>query len=220
MATGDNADIISRLQRWLPTGWFPTDSGTRIYALLSGFAAALKVIWDQIAYTRKQTRVATTTDGFLELASYDFFGPALPRLTNEPDAAYSLRIRNEVLRDRITKSAIDALLYEMTGQHPVILELETPEDTGGYRYWMGYGVAGAYASRAWRFSVFIQTTHAGQFSIPNVGGFRGYLAGFRAFSFMLADPSMLTGTGFSDAQIYAALDKIRAAGVTYWVKIS
>lgn len=217
--TGDSDDIVSRLQRWLPSGWFPPDAGTRIYSIIAGFASVLAFIWTLLGYTRLQTRLATATDGFLDLASDDFFGGNLPRLDGELDAWFSLRIRDEVLRDRLTRQAIDDLLFEITGQHPIITELERPLDVGAYRYQgLAFRRLGHWASRAWRPMVFIQTAHAGRFAIQHFGGFRDTRAAFRIPTFIWADPSMITGSGYTDLQMFAALERIRAGGVTYWVQ--
>lgn len=215
--TGDQQDIVARLQRWLPQGWFPNDAGTRIYAILSGFASVFATIYAGIAYALLQTRIATATDGFLDLASSDFFGTNLPRLTAEGDPSFSLRIRNEVLRPRLTRAAIDKLLFDLTGQHPTITELANGNDCLSLRGPYGLRV-GSMGSRSWPFTVFIKTTHAGVFGI-NTGGLRNPNAALRVPTFVYTDPSMTTGTGLTDTQLLDALDRIRAAGVTFWVWI-
>lgn len=215
--TGDQDDMLQRLQRWMPGGWFPPDPGTRIFALLSGLASVLASIWSLLAYVALQTRLATATDGFIDLASRDFFGSDLPRLLGETDASYSLRVREEVLRDRLTRNAIDAQLFEITGQHPIITEMQRPADIGalGYTFAMGYGLLG---SRSDKFSVFITTVPARNFGIPNVAGWGSYLAGLGTPQMVGCDASMIEGTGYTAADIYSALDRIRAAGITYWVR--
>lgn len=214
---GDQDDIVSRLQRWLPGGWFPPDKGTRIRAILSGFASLLAAIFDKITYAGLQTRLATLTDGFVDLAAFDFFGTTLPRLNGETDATYSARLRREILRDKQTRGAIDSLLFELTGYHPEITELERGNDCFAWRGLYGWRT-GHYGSHAWSYAVFIKTTHAGVFGI-NVGAWRSLLAAWRIPTFVYADPSMLTGTGLTDQQLLAALERIRPAGVTYWVWI-
>lgn len=217
--TGDQPDIIARLKRWLPGGWFPPDIGTRIYSIIAGFASLLAVIWATISYVALQTRVATTTDGFLDLASKDFFDANLKRLPGETDTAYSLRIRNEVFRDRLTRNAIDQQVFDITGNHPIITELQRPADIGclGYTFAMGYGLLG---SRSDTCAVFITTTPPTSSGIPNVAGWGSYLAGLGSGSMVACDPSMIEGSGYSEDDIYAALDRIRAAGVTYWVRFT
>jgi hypothetical protein len=218
--TGDQDDIIARLHRWLPTGWFPTDAGTRINALLSGFASLLAVIYSGIVYARLQTRLATMTDGFADLASFDFFDRNLPRLSGEEDDGFTLRIRKEILRKRLTRQAIDELLFDMTGAHPRIVELERPADCGAWGHRFALGAAGCWGGRENGPAVFITTTHAGKFSIPLINGWDGYAGGWGQGRMVWAGPDMITGKGFTDAQIMSALNRIRAAGVTFWVNIT
>lgn len=214
--TGDTNDIIARIQRWLPQGWFPNTAGTRIYALVSGMASVFATIYAAIVYVGLQTRIATATDGFLDLASQDFFGTYIPRLNGEMDTAFSLRIRQEVLRLRLTRTAIDTLLFQLTGQHPVITELFDSSCLS----WRGpYGWRTApLGSRSMPYTVFIVTTHAGVFGI-DTGAWRNVNAAWRIPTFVLTDPSMITGTGLTDDQLLDALDRIRPAGVTFWVSI-
>lgn len=216
--TGDQSDIVSRLQRWLPQGWFPPDTGTRVFAILSGFASLLASIFSTIAYARLQTRLATITDGFVDLAGSDFFGNLLPRLSGEVDATYSLRIRKEIIRDRNTRAAIDALLFELTGYHPEITENWRGSDNLAWRGRYGWRT-GHYSGRDFRYQVFIKTTHAGVFGI-NTGAWRNPNAAWRVPTFVYTDPSMTTGTGLTDQQLLDALNRIRTAGITYWVWIA
>lgn len=215
---GDQSDVVSRLQRWLPQGWFPPDVGTRIYAILSGFGSLLATIFSAITYVQLQTRLATLTDGFVDLAGYDFFGGVLPRLSGEVDATYSARIRREIVRDRTTRNAIDALLFELTGHHPEITEPWRAADNFAWRGRYGWRT-GHYSGRDLRYTVFIKTTHAGVFGI-DTGGWRNNNAAWRVPTFVYTDPSMTTGSGLTDQQILEALNRIRAAGVTYWVWIA
>lgn len=191
----------------------------RIFAILAGFGSGLVTLFQNISYAQLQTRLATARDGFLDLASQDFFGTALPRLNAEDDDRFSGRIRREVFRDRLTRKAIDGLLFEITGAHPLIRELERPADIGGYGFRFAYGHS-AYGGRGDRPAVFIRTRHAGQFGIPLVNGYGGYAGGYGVGRQVYCGPDMITGTGFTDAQLMAALDRIRAAGVTYWVNIT
>lgn len=215
--TGDQPDIIARLQRWLPAGWFPPDSGTRVFSIISGFAAVLSAIWSILVYVANQTRMATTTDGFLDLASDDFFAGNLPRLNGELDPGFSLRIRNEVFRDRNTRKAIDQQCFDITGQHPTITELQRPDDIGclGYTFAMGFAALG---SRSDTYAVFITTAPPLSFGIPNVAGWGSYFAGLGTPQMVACDASMIVGSGFTANDLYAALNRIRTAGITYWVR--
>src|SRR3954462_14546735 len=100
MATGDASDILQRLRKTpdgMPQGWFPeagdtigtTSSPTPVLdSILSGFAETLAWIYSLLAYSQQQTRLSTSTDGFLELSALDYFGPGqFPRLSGESDAS-------------------------------------------------------------------------------------------------------------------------------------
>src|SRR6185312_11672150 len=150
MAVGDNSDVIGRLQRWLPTRWFPSDIGTRIYATLAGFSSALSAVYAQIAYVRKQTRLGTVTDGFADLASQDFLGDRLPRLSGETDAAYVARIKANIFPTANTRSAIEAAVVAVTGNPCRLIEPWQPNDNARYgSSFYGYnrkGRPGQYAN--------------------------------------------------------------------------
>ncbi len=136
-ATGSQTDIIGHLQDWLPQGWFPNTAGTRIYAILSGFASVLSTIYSLITYTKMQTRVATATDGFLDLASQDYLGSNLPRLLGETDTAFSARIRASVFLAANTRPAIQKALENLTGNPVRMIEPWQPNDTfvWGRSFW-------------------------------------------------------------------------------------
>jgi hypothetical protein len=132
MAAGDQTDIIGRLQRWLPTRWFPTDIGTRVYATLAGFASPLSAIYSQIAYVRNQTRLGTVTDGFADLASYDYLGDRLPRLAGESDATYVARIKANIFLKANTPTAVEAAIEAVTGYPARVIEPWNPSNNARY----------------------------------------------------------------------------------------
>lgn len=132
MATGDANDIIGRLQRWLPTRWFPTDVGTRIYATLAGIASPLNAVWNQIAYVRQQTRLGTVTDGFADLASFDYLADRLPRIAGETDAAYVVRIKANIFLKANTRAAVQAAVESVTGYPARVIEPWRPNDNARY----------------------------------------------------------------------------------------
>ena len=77
--TGDAGDFVSRLKLALPTRWFP-DSTPILDTLLSGLAVAWSALYGLIVVVRQQSRIATMSGTFLDLASSDFFGatPSAP----------------------------------------------------------------------------------------------------------------------------------------------
>ena len=94
-------------------------------------------LYGENAYIALQTRLPTATDTFLDLAASDYLG-SFPRRLNEPDAAYSLRIRREIIRPRNTRAAIIQVLQDLTGNTPTVFRPSNAADTGG---WGSGGIA-------------------------------------------------------------------------------
>ncbi|MFL9904229.1 hypothetical protein PQR71_39930 [Paraburkholderia fungorum] len=187
---GLNSNIVLRLQKWLPNGWFPNAIGTRIFATLSGFSANLSTVLAQITYVKLQTRIRTATDGFLDLISWDFFGPALPRNTSEVDNAFRARILANLLRPRATRQGMITTLTLLTGRAPRVVEPKRPMDCGGWggNPFGGYGVAGAYTN-------------------PAVQPFQAAIVAYR-------------GNNVPDSAIYAAIDEAKPIATIMWTALS
>jgi hypothetical protein len=222
MATGDPSDIAWRLARAAPTQWFPSGA-PRLTAQLAGPAAAFSVNYGQIAYAALQTRAASVTDGWADLASQDYLGGTLARRTNEADATFSLRIRLAVLAPKMTRQAIVAAMQSLTGRAPIVFNPTRPADAGGYGTGsLGYGVAGGYGSLLLPYQFFITAFRPILAGVPYVGGYYagsgwaggGYGAGALEYATLA-----LAGETVTDAQIYAAINGIIAAGITAWVRI-
>lgn len=145
MATGSVSDIVARLQKWLPQRWFPIQAknadGTvpRIFAQLVSWSTALSQVFAQIQYAKAQTRVGTATDGWLDLASQDYYGGNLPRLAGETDPAFAARIIAAFPPRGATRPQIIAALTAFTGTAPRVVEPWRLQDTGawdaGISYW-------------------------------------------------------------------------------------
>ncbi len=187
---GLNSNIVQRLQKWLPSGWFPNTLGTRIFATLSGFSANLSTVLAQITYVKLQTRIKTATDGFLDLISWDYFGPTLPRNTSEIDNAFRARILGNLLRPRATRQGMIATLTLLTGRTPRVFEPKRPMDTGGWggNPYGGYGVAGGYSN-------------------PAIQQYQALITAYR-------------GNGVPDATIFAAVDEAKPIATVMWVSPS
>jgi hypothetical protein len=232
MTTGSQSDMLARLKGLLPGGWFPATSGSAsksatpiLDGLLSGSAWALSFIYSLIVYAQNQTRIATATDVFLDLAASDYFGPNITRNANEPDAAFSTRIRANLLAPKATRAAVIDALVNLTGTAPAIFEPFNAGDTGAYGFGnLGYGVAGGYGSLALHAQVFITAYRQIEGGVANVGGYGtltgntyapgGYCTGAIEYT-TISD----AGTQVMDAEIYATIAGIVAAGVIAWTKI-
>lgn len=185
-----NSDILARLQKWLPDGWFPRNIGTRIFAMLAGMAAPLSMVLAQLTYTKLQTRVRSATDGFLDMISYDYFGGALPRLNAEVDDAFRARIMARLIQSSVTRDGMISTLTTLTGRVPRVFEPKRPMDTGGWggNPFGGYGVAGGYSN-------------------PSIQTMQALIVVYR-------------GNSATDAAIYAAVDNAKPIATVMWTAIS
>lgn len=131
MATGDQNDILSRLQSYIPRGWFGDWSEAPIVsALLTGIASVFTTIYLLVMFFRAQTRLDTSTGGWIDLWAADFFGGNLPRKPNESDSSYIARIKVALFQDRATRPAMISVLTQLTGRAPIIFEPARPLDSG------------------------------------------------------------------------------------------
>ena len=185
--TGSVADFARRIMGLLPAPWFqnaPPVAG----ALSETLADPLAYVFSLAAFVAKQTRIQTSTGGFVDLASTDFFGVSLPRLYNEADAAFSSRITAEILRPRGTRAAVVKLLQDVTGYTPTVFEPARTTDTGGYGSIMlgragtglGYGLAGAYGSLGLAFEAFVTCARPSGGGIATCAGYGSLTTIFHA----------------------------------------
>lgn len=216
---GDQNDITNRIYRWLPSRWFPTGPGTLVYAVVSGLAGGLAAVYALIAYAGMQIRIATATDGFLDLISGDYFGDTLPRNQGELDSVFSARIRREIMRERDTRRAIDRIIFDTTGNHPTIIEPNRTSDIGCWRQGFAWGT-GNYGSRGLPFQLFVTTPRENPNPFPIMMGWRATLGAYRGPYAAYALPSIFPPPQPPDAAIIAAIEKVRAAGITVWLSLT
>jgi hypothetical protein len=144
MSTGDQSDMVNRLKRLIPNGWFQEPTPI-LDAVLNGAAWALSFGYSLISYTYIQTRIRTATDYFLDLASQDYFGANLQRHAGEPDENFRKRILALLLAQRTTRGGLCSTLFKLTGRKPKIFEPLRVADSGAYDTgYACYDVAGAY----------------------------------------------------------------------------
>jgi hypothetical protein len=220
MAIGDQADCESRIKALLPQKWF-NDSSPVKDALVSGCAWALSLVYSLIQYAQNQTRIATATDGFLDLIGWDYFGGRLPRRQQETDAAYRARIQANLLLTRTTRQGMVNCLVALTGRAPIIFEPARPLDTGAYGASIcGYGSAGGYGSQKLPAQAFIIAYRPSGSGIPNIGGYGSTPWGYSTASQgEYASLSMIQGY-VTDADIFACVDAAKPAGTTAWTRLS
>ncbi len=221
MATGDVSDIQARLRQLVPANWFPVGQ-TPIYdALLTGFANMLSYVYGIFAYIRLQTRIATATDGFLDLIAQDFFGTTLQRGPGETNGSYRARIQAGIFRERGTRKSVILILQQLTGRTPIIFEPWRAADTGAYGAPnSGYGVAGGYGSTQLQQQAFVHAFRPLGTGIPNVAGYNIPVAGYSVGSQSEYASLSMIESQVTDADIYAAVNSVRPTCATLWTAIS
>jgi hypothetical protein len=221
MATvGSQADFVTRLRSLLPNGWFADDAPV-LNAVLNGAAYCLALLYGLIAYAKLQTRIATATDGFLDLVSFDYFGALLMRRTGETDASLRIRIFRNLLREKATRHGIIKLLTDLTGQTPVVFEPWRPLDCGAYgKNICGYGVAGGYGSVVLPYQAFITCYDPIGQGVPFIAGYGNPEGAFNTGSQTeYASPSLISGL-VTDADLYAAVADAKVEGTIAWMQIT
>jgi hypothetical protein len=151
---GSEDNFIMRIRALLPP-WFPNPFSAPpfITGLIVAYANMAAWVYSLIQYVRLQTRIATATDGWLDLIAYDFLGPTLTRgaLT---DAQFRSAIIAAIFQQRNTRAAIIQVLKNLTGQNPVIF-VPNGNDPPGYYNNTGYYGQTLLGSRGLPFQIFI-----------------------------------------------------------------
>lgn len=128
---GDQDDVIGRLRDVLPSGWFESDAPV-LKTLLGAMATPWCRLYDMVCYAKAQTRIATATDGWLDLIAIDFFGRRVKRRYRQTDQSLRSMIMKELLRERATRQGLVRALEDLTGRTPLVFEPSHTGDTGGY----------------------------------------------------------------------------------------
>jgi hypothetical protein len=129
--TGDLTDIIMRLKSVLPKRWF-SEQSPNLTAIIKSIAVPWAWLYSSLNYVIRQTRIASATDGWLDVISLDYFGDGLRRKSNETDTSYRTRIQRALLREAATRCAVGACIKELVGAEPRIFEPSKCSDTGSY----------------------------------------------------------------------------------------
>lgn len=212
MTIGSISDILSRLKAQIPSSWFKLSSN--FDATLQGPAWALSTIYNQITYATLQTRIATATDGYLDLIANDFFGTNLPRLANEQDGAYRARILANLFVKGPTRANMSAVLALVTGRVPDIFEPSNTTDSGGWDgafYWdTGVGKWGAPMPYQAYVTAYRPLTNSQ--SLGELDSWRWSFDSYGAWS-------DLPITAVTDAAIIAAVESTRMTGTITWLRI-
>lgn len=219
MAKGDQNDFYTRLRVLLPPAWFAEES-TILNGPLSACAAALSWCYTLYLYAKTQIRISSASDGWLDMAAYDFFGNSLTRPVDMTDDVFRTVIKRALLRERGTRQAIHDVLAELTGNSPTIFEPQRVQDTGAYsRPTMGYGAAGGYGSSLLPYQAFVTVQRSKKAGIPWVAGYRTSTAAYgQSSQGEYVSREMVAGS-ITDAQIYAAIEAVKMEGTLVWVRL-
>jgi hypothetical protein len=226
MATGDNNDIQRRLQSYLPRDWFGDLTQTPILnALLAGAASSLSLMYMLIMFFWAQTRLQTSSGGWVDMWAADFLGTSLPRKPGESDSSYIARIQISLFQQRATRPAMIKVLTQLTGRAPIIFEPSRPLDSGclGTPLSVGYCGVARMGSIAAPFTALINAYR------PQVSGGSAGAAYSNAITHSaLATPLSYGYTGSlseetsaaTDADIYAAVAATKPIATNIGVAIS
>ncbi|WP_336999019.1 hypothetical protein [Pantoea agglomerans] len=218
MSKGDFDDIHSRLQALLPAGWFG-DKSPVLEAVLSSCARSLTWCYSLYAYARLQTRIATASDSWLDIAARDFFGTRLIRDEGMLDNELRRKISKSLFCERGTRQAIIITIKELTGLEPTIIEPLRPADTGGYGIpATGYGMAGRYGSRSIPFQAFV-IAHRSVKNDTTDDSSHNEAPVICSHSVTENNDVMMSSGKATDAQIYAAIAAVKMQGTIVWVRV-
>lgn len=220
--TPDVTAMVARLDALLPKRWFPAGEAPYKDALLVGFANCFVFLKSLLDYVRLQTRIATATDGWLDLIAFDFFGTKVARSAGQSDASFRRQIIAYLLRHRNTRAAIIAAIQGLLGTTPTVIEPQRVTDTGAYDEpsTLGYDVAGVYGDSGMPLQCFVDITIPTSLQIgpPLIVGWDVPGAGYDTGSQIeYVGPPSLDPVEIAD--IYAALDAVRPVTGVIWAQI-
>lgn len=220
--TGDQNDMVTRIKAVLPGRWFP-DLTPVLDALLSGLGQAAAWAYSLLGYAKTQTRIATATNGWLDLVAQDCFGTRLVRELGESDASLRARIFRELLRPRATRPALAKQIQDITGSPGWIFEPTRPSDTGCWGGLLSYAGPGAAGVGGWGnldlpFQTFVVAHRPHSGGVPSVACYGGGAGGYGAGAIEYADTSV-TGTAM-DTEILAAIAGVLPACAIAWTRIA
>jgi hypothetical protein len=226
--TGDQSDMQARLLAALPRGWF-ADEAPILSGLLTGLASAWGSLYSLLAYVCLQTRIATATDGWLDLIARDYGGPDWGRQTGETDAAFSARIMRNLRALAGTRAALVAALTSLTGRTPVIFEPAYPPDTGGLNTGgLGWNSTGGWGNLSLPYQCFVTAYRPAGGGIANSGGWGSMtaattinvaLGGWGRGALQYGNVSLIEGQ-ITDAQIFATVATCMPVATIAWTALS
>lgn len=222
--TGDQADLARRIRATLPVGWF-SDESPLLHGLLAGLSEAWSWAYAAIQYVEQQTRLRTATGVWLDLIASDYFRTDVRRRPREIDDHFRKRLQSNLLRERATRSAIVAVLSDLTGRQPLVFEPAYCLDTGGYGVnpatsgGLAYNATGGWGSLALPFQCFVTVYRPFGTGIAMVSGWGCRSGGYGTGAIEYADMELMEDQ-ISDAQIYDAISRTLPTAAICWARIT
>lgn len=222
--TGDQNDMAARLRALLPRGWF-ADEAPILAGLLAGLASVWAWSYGLLDYVSQQSRLATASEGWLDLIAEDYGGAAWARFAGETDDAFRTRIRHNLARLRGSRPALIDNVTTLTGRAPRVFEPAFPPDTGGLNGpGLGWNMAGGWGNLSLPYQCFIIAYRPHGGGIANLGGWGSTetnfaLGGWNTAALGWGNAALIRGA-VTDAQILATVaDSMPAASIA-WTALS
>lgn len=202
-----------RLRRMLPARWW-ADEAPILDRLLLGLGSAFSAIHELVAYARQQTRLATATAPWLDLAAQDFLGGRLRRRPQEADDAFRARLLAAMRQPRATREALRGAVLRVAGSEPSIFEPRRPMDTGAWNVGrLGYGTAGGWGCLSLPAQVFVVAER------PRGTGC-AMLAGYGTGGAVAYAGIAQIAAQVPDSEIFAAIADAMPSGTIAWTRLS
>jgi hypothetical protein len=216
------------LRAVLPKRWFGEQS-PNLNAILESIGTPWTWLYSVIVYVIVQTRLATATDSWLDLISFDFFGNGMRRKANESDSIFRARIKGALLREAATRTAISSGMEALLGRPPVIFEPANCADTGSYGEslsgsivsgnGLAYGTVGGWGSLVLPLQFFITATRPATSGVSMLAGYGTPNGGYGEGAMSYVDLALLPGH-ISDQDIESALCSLLPVNTIAWLRIN
>lgn len=224
MSTGTPTDILARVKRLIPRGWFSYTAPYRD-ALIGGASDLASWSYSLVGFARSQSRLATAYGVFLDIFCYDFLGRFLVR-RGLNDNVFRALVRATILQERVTRAGMVSALTALNGSAPLIFEPWNTYDTGAYsgrdgiKYGsMGYGVGrGGYGNMNLPAQTFIRLTRGNPSGVPLVAGYGDPPGGFGAGRIEFVG-ALTPLNGVTNEIIDDMINKTKPTGSLVWVNI-
>jgi hypothetical protein len=218
---GDSNDILSRVKRLIPNGWFSYVAPNRD-AIMGAASDLAAWCYSWIGYAKAQSRLATAYGVWLDIWANDFLGSSLVRGGAQDDDTFRALVKATILRERVTRAGMIQAMKNITGHTPSIFEPWNTGDTGAYssqtqKYGsMGYGVGqGGYGNMGLPAQTFMQIHRGGPSGIPFVGGYGDSVGGYGVGVIEYAGP-IVAESGITNDMILKIANLTKPTGSTVW----